>query len=205
MLRAGLTGGIACGKTTVAAMMRVQGCVVIEADALAHRLTEPDQPAYEEILHNFGRQVLALDGHIDREKLGAIVFADRARLYILNEIVHPRVIEEFEKQLTGLERVGLCQVAVVEAALLVETGYNQRLDRLVVAWCLPEQQVQRLMARGITREQAQQRMAMQLSQAEKRAAAHHLVDCSRSLEETRQQVAELAGKLKQLAAQPKLP
>ncbi len=205
MLRVGLTGGIACGKSAVAGMFRELGLLVIEADAVAHRLTDPGQPAYEEILHDFGRQILSTDGRIDRSKLARIVFSDPARMYILNEIVHPKVTAEFEREFAELQRLGRCQAAVVEAALLVETGYYQKLHRLVVVWCLPEQQVKRLVARGLSREQAEQRIASQAPLEQKRAVAHDLIDCSHTLEDTRQQVAELAGRLKQLAAQESLP
>src|SRR5262249_28541389 len=130
MLRVGLTGGIGCGKSTVAAMMRELGCVVIEADPIAHQVIEPGQPAYTEIVRDFGRQVVGEDGRIDRSKLGRIVFADAAKLYCLNEIVHPRVYAEVEAQFGRLEIEAPESVVVMEAALLIETGYNQRLDKL---------------------------------------------------------------------------
>jgi dephospho-CoA kinase len=199
MLRAGLTGGIACGKSAVAAMLREFGCAVLDADALGHELIEPGRPAFAEIVREFGPGVLEPGGRIDRAKLGAIVFADAEKLSRLNRIVHPRVFEELERRLEELARPGGPQVAVVEAALLMEAGYDQ-LDRLIVVWCRPEQQRERLAARGLSPEQAESRMAAQMPVEEKRRRATDEIDTSGSLAETRQQVERLAAKLKQAAA-----
>ena len=199
MLRVGLTGGIGCGKSTVAALMREMGCAVIEADQLAHRLMEPGQPAYEEILREFGRQILREDGRIDRPRLAQIVFADAQRRERLNQIVHPRVIQEQERQLEAWASSGV-DVGVVEAPLLIEAGYHRKLDRLAVVWCRPEQQRQRLLARGMTPEQIEARIAAQMPLDEKRLLADDQIDCSGTLEETRRQVEALVQKLKQLAA-----
>jgi dephospho-CoA kinase len=200
MLRAGLTGGIACGKSVVAAMLREFGCAVLEADPLAHELIEPGQPAFAEVVREFGPGVQGPGGRIDRAKLGAIVFADREKLSRLDGIVHPRVFEELERRLAELERPGGPQVAVVEAALLVETGYDRQLDRLIVVWCRPEQQRARLASRGLSPEQMESRIAAQMPVEEKRRRATDEIDNSGSLTETRQQVERLAAKLKQAAA-----
>ncbi len=200
MLHVGLTGGIACGKSTVAAVMRALGCRVLEADALAHRLIEPGQPAYDAVLNEFGSQVRAADGRIDRAKLAAIVFADPNKLERLNRIVHPRVVEALDRELAELTRSEPGAVVVVEAALLIEASYHERLDRLVVAWCEPEQQVERLLARGMTREEALRRIGAQMRLDQKRRMADDEIDCSGSLDETRRQVASVVAKLKQLAA-----
>ena len=200
MLHVGLTGGIACGKSIVAAMMRKLHCQVIEADPMAHRLIEPGQPAYDEIIREFGEPVRAADARIDRKRLAAIVFADPAKLERLNRIVHPRVVEALDRQLAKLERTQPGAVVVVEAALLIEASYHERLDRLVVVWCEPEQQVERLLARGLTREQAEQRIAAQMQLDQKRRMADDEIDCSGSLEETERQVESLVAKLKRLAA-----
>jgi dephospho-CoA kinase len=200
MLHVGLTGGIACGKSTVAAMMRQLGCVVLEADPLAHRLIEPGQPAYDEIIREFGEQVRAADGHMDRKKLAAIVFAEPAKLERLNRIVHPRVVEALDLDLANLARSQPGAVVVVEAALLIEASYHERLDRLVVVWCEPEQQVERLVTRGMTREQAGQRIAAQMQLDQKRRMADDEIDCSGSLEETWRQVESLVARLKQLVS-----
>ncbi len=201
MLRVGLTGGIGCGKSTVAAMLREQGFLVLDADALAHHLTEPGQPAHEEIVREFGDGICDPRGKIDRARLAAVVFADHAKLARLNRIVHPRVIETLDRQLAEWEQTHPRGVAVVEAALLVEAGAHKRLDRLVVVWCRPEQQMERLLARGMSAEEAQRRIAAQMPLEEKRRLADFQIDCSETIEDTRRQVERLVAHCKQLAAQ----
>lgn len=200
MLRVGLTGGMGCGKSTVAAMMRALGCHVIEADPLAHKLIEPGQPAFQEVVRAFGADILHSDGHVDRAKLGTIVFADVDKLLRLNAIVHPRVLKELERLFSVYAVANPQGVAVIEAALLIEAGYVKHLDRLVVAWCKPEQQMERLLARGMSREQIEQRLAAQIPLEEKRRRADDVVDCSVPLEETRAQVEQFVAKLRQLAS-----
>jgi len=200
MLRVGLTGGIGCGKSTIAAMMRALGCHVIEADPLAHKLIEPGQPAFQEVVRAFGADILHPDGHVDRGKLGTIVFADVDKLLRLNAIVHPRVLKELERLFSEYAVTNPQGVAVIEAALLIEAGYVKHLDRLVVAWCSPEQQMERLLARGMSREQIEQRLAAQIPLEEKRRRADDVVDCSVPLEETRAQVEQFVAKLRQLAS-----
>jgi dephospho-CoA kinase len=200
MLRVGLTGGIASGKTTVAGMMRALGCVLIELDPIAHALIEPGHAAYEQIVKEFGGEaILNNERHIDRAKLGAIVFADAARLQRLNQIVHPPVLQVLDNWFASLADSGAAELGVVEAALLVEAGYHTKLDRLVVCWCRPEQQLERLAARGLTREQAQQRIASQMPADEKRKLATDVIDCSGSVEQTQEQTARVVDGLRKLA------
>jgi len=200
MLRVGLTGGIACGKSTVAALMRELGCQLSEADSIAHRLMQPGQPTYDEIVREFGRQILQSGGPIDRAKLAAIVFNEKERLSRLNQIVHPRVMAEQDRWLDEMERAEPGGVAVVEAPLLIEGGYHTRVHRLVVVWCQREQQMERLLARGLTRVQAEQRIAAQMPLEEKLRLADDQIDSSGSLEATRHQVEQLVAMLKLLAA-----
>jgi dephospho-CoA kinase len=196
MLRLGLTGGIASGKSAVAAMLRDMGFSVLDADSLAHRLIEPGNSAYDEVLHEFGQAVLAPDGRVDRTKLSTIVFNDRARLDRLNAIIHPRVAEIVFRQFNEWERAGTRDAALVEAALLIESGIHKKLDGLVVAWCGPQQQLERLVARGLNEGEARRRIAAQLPVADKLRFATEKIDCSGSLEQTRLQVQALAGKLR---------
>jgi len=201
MLRVGLTGGIASGKSTVAARMTELGLAVLNADTLAHRLIEPGQPAYDDVVREFGRENLRADGTVDRKKLGDIVFRDSAKRERLNRIVHPRVIEAREEQLKEMQAQNPRGLAIVEAALLIEAGYYKKLDRLVVCSCRPEQQMERLRARGLTEEEARQRIEAQLPLAEKLRLADDVVDCSGTLEETQRQTDALVARLRQLAAQ----
>jgi len=195
MLRFGLTGGIASGKTTVAAMLREQGFPVLDADRLSHRLIDPGQPAYEEVVRAFGKEILEPGGRVDRKKLGAIVFSDRGALQKLNAILHPRVAEATWRQFDEWQREGK-SVAFVEAALIVEAGMHKQLDGLAVAWCAPEQQLARLVQRGMAEAEARNRIALQMPQDEKLRYATDKIDCSGALAETRSQVEALARKLR---------
>ena len=199
MLRLGLTGGIASGKSTVAAMLRELGFAVLDADALGHKLIEPGQAAFAEVIQEFGPSITDSSGSIDRSKLGAVVFADRAKLDRLNAIVHPRVAEVILSQFEVWRRAGVRDAVFVEAALLVESGIHKKLDGLVVVWCTPEQQLERLVARGLSEAEARRRISAQLPVEDKLRLATEKIDCSRSLEETRRQIEALAGKLR---AQP---
>ena len=200
MKRLGITGGIASGKSAVAAILRELGFNVIDADALGHSVIEPGTRAFKEVVREFGAGVVGTDGRIDRGKLGALVFADRGKLARLNGIVHPRVEEEMVRKFGEWERDGARDAAFVEAALLVEAGYQRNLDGLVVAWCRPEQQMERLVARGLSEEEARRRIAAQMPAEEKLKYATEKIDCSGSMEETRRQVEELAAKLRREAA-----
>ena len=200
MLRLGLTGGIASGKTAVAAMLREMGFDVLDADSLAHKLTEPGQPAYDEVVREFGPAILDPNKRINRAKLAAIVFDNHAKLERLNAILHPRVETAAHRQFDEWSRNGTRAAAFVEAALLVEAGYHKKLDGLVVTWCRPEQQIERLRARGLTEQEARQRISAQLPLEEKLRYATEKIDCSGSLEQTRRQVQALAAKLHHNAA-----
>jgi dephospho-CoA kinase len=194
MLRLGLTGGIASGKSAVAAMLREMGFAVLDADSLGHTLIEPGQPAYDEVVREFGPSVVDSNGRVDRAKLGTVVFADRAKLDRLNAIVHPRVEAAILQQFSEWSRNGM-RDAFVEAALLIEAGYQKNLDGVVVAWSRPEQQMERLRARGLSEEEAHRRIDAQMPVAEKLKFATEMIDCSGSIEDTRRQVEALAAKL----------
>jgi dephospho-CoA kinase len=202
MLRLGLTGGIASGKSAVAAMLRDLGFSVLDADSLAHKLIEPGQPAYDEVLQEFGPSIANTGGRIDRAKLAGIVFGDRAKLDRLNAIVHPRVAEVISRQFEEWQRQGTRDVAFVEAALIVEAGIHKTLDGLVVAWCEPEQQFERLRARGLSEAEARRRIAAQLPVEEKLRFATEKIDCSGSLERTRRQVEAFAARLRRSQTAP---
>lgn len=204
MLRVGLTGGIASGKSTVSSMLRARGCPVLEMDSIGHELLRPDHAAYEEAVREFGREILDADGAIDRAKLGAVVFADEGKRQRLNAILHPRILASVREWFAEVEKQG-SEFAVVEAALIYEAGYHKELDRMVVCWCQPEQQLARLQHRGFTRAQAQARTAAQMPMEEKRRLADDVIDCSQSLAYTMQQTATLVDHLKRLAADRTFP
>jgi dephospho-CoA kinase len=200
MLKMGLTGGIASGKSAVAAMLREMGFPVMEADVVAHKLIEPGQPAHDEVLREFGAELADGAGRIDRAKLASVVFADAAKLAKLNRIIHPRVQEIILRQFAEWQRNGVRDAGFVEAALLVEAGIAPKLDGLVVAFCTPEQQIERLRARGMSEQEAKRRLAAQMPVEEKLRHATETINCSGSLEETRAQVRALAAKLRKRVA-----
>jgi dephospho-CoA kinase len=178
---------------------------VLEADTLAHDLIEPGQPAYDEVVREFGAGILADDKRVDRAILARIVFAEPARLEALNRIVHPRVLQVTDKEFERLAAADPSGVAVLAAALLIEAGYDAHLDRLVVVWCRPEQQIVRLTdhasGRGMTRAEADARIAAQMPLDRKKAMADDLIDASGTLDATRRQVSALVARLKRLAGE----
>jgi dephospho-CoA kinase len=176
-------------------MLRERGFPVLEADRISHALIEPNGAAYQQVIAHFGQQILEQDGKIDRARLAAVVFADRGKLDLLNGILHPRVEMVLLQELSELEKAGRYAAAFVEAALIFEANLHPRLDGVVVAWCLPEQQLARLIERGMSEAEARQRMAMQMPVGQKLTLAAEKIDCSGSIEETRRQVDALAAKL----------
>jgi dephospho-CoA kinase len=196
----GLTGGIATGKSTAARFFAELGAKIIDADRLGHELLRPASPGYREIVARFGVDVLDAAQEIDRERLGAIVFADPAKLQALNAILHPRIIE-CAAELAGQYRTQNPKaIVLVDAALIYEAGIADRFAKIVTTWCRPEQQLERLMAKpGLSRADAERRLAAQMSAEEKRRRADYVIDCSGSKEETRRQVAALYPELKRVA------
>ena len=201
MLKIGLTGGIATGKSYVVSVLRELGCEVIDADALAHEVIEPGRPAFDEIVGHFGKDVVGDDGKIDRVKLGAIVFADKAQREKLNSIVHPRVYEAQLKWFAELYARNPEAIAVVDAALMIETGSYKRFDKVVVVYCDADLQRQRLMLRNnLTLEQAQARISAQMPSDEKLKFADYSINTSFSFEDTREKVVGLYRELQSLNA-----
>ncbi len=195
MLRIGLTGGIACGKSHVLRRLAERGLHTLDLDGVAHRITAVGGSGHAEVVAAFGERILAPDGGLDRKRLGAIVFADPQARALLNTLVHPRVREE-EGRWAASFAGEPGAILVTDAALLVETGMHLRFDRLVVVHCDPAEQVRRLMARDRLDEgAAAARLAAQMPMAEKRRFAHYEVDTSGTLAETDQAADRLAREL----------
>jgi dephospho-CoA kinase len=198
VLKIGLTGGIACGKSLVRMRLEERGFPTLDADEVVHRLLGPGSEATREIRARFGETVIGPDGAVDRKALGAIVFSDSRERDKLNEIVHPRVWAEIARFFGEAATAG-ARLAVVDAALMVETGSYETYDRLIVVHCRPEQQVERLMKRdGLSREQAEKRIAAQMPIEEKRGYGDFLVDTSGSLSETEERIEGLVEELERL-------
>ena len=199
MLTVGLTGGIASGKSTVARLLQQRGCAIIEADLLAHEYLQPENPASQEVIREFGAGILDASGKIDRAKLGEIVFGNAEKIDRLNAIIHPHVLKEIARRLQALKQSGETDIVVVVAALHIETGFYKTFDRLAVAWCRPEQQLERLLNRGFTSQQAGRRIASQIPMEEKRRLADDEIDCSGALEETIRETDEMFARWKRTA------
>ena len=199
MLKVGLTGGIASGKSYVLGLLRDYGCETLDADLTAHRVMEPGQPAHAAIVAHFGSDILDSEGRIDRARLGPIVFADPNARATLNSIVHPRVYEAQTEWLESVARHNPQAIAVIDAALMIETGSWRRFDRIVVVYCRPEIQLERLMARnGLSRSAAEIRIASQMPTAEKLRYADFTIDTSEGFDDTRRQVLDLFTNLREI-------
>ena len=195
----GLTGGVACGKSTVAGFFQDLGAHIIDADGVGHGLIEPGSAAYREVLERFGEEILDPAGAIDRRKLGARVFADAERLRELNAILHPRIIACVDERAREYHARDPHAVVIVDAALIFESGIGGTLRKVIVVWCRPEQQVERLMAKmGVPREEAERRIRTQMPAEEKRRRADYLIDCSGTLEESRTQAEAIYPELRRL-------
>jgi dephospho-CoA kinase len=208
MLKVGITGGIASGKSVVAEMFAALGAHVIQADQIAHQLMQPGESVYEQVVNHFGAAILNPEGTVNRSRLAEAAFGTRgeegARIEELNRIVHPAVLH---RQGQWMEEIGQRDpkaVAMVEAALILEAGAAEQFDRLIVVNCRPEQRIQRWASRLKVDERTAQaevtrRMAAQLPDAEKLKAADYVIDNSGSLDNTRTQVEELFPELQALA------
>jgi len=191
----GLTGNIGSGKSTVADMFRRAGIPVLDADRISREVTSPGGRAYSPVIREFGREILLPDGSIDRRKLAEIVFSDPARRARLEALTHPAILEAMKESLDGLSRDGH-RAAVVEAALIHETGGKGLFEAVVFVRCDEETQLRRLMARGgMSMEQALARLRAQMDAAKKAVRSDHVIDNSGSPEETRAQVEKLAAVL----------
>ena len=201
MLKVGLTGGYATGKSFVAGELERLGCRVIYADKLGHATLLPDGEAYGPAVEEFGAQILDAGGNIDRNKLGKLVFGDDRRLVTLNSFVHPAVFRLEEELLQAIKRDEPAAIAVVEAAILIETGRHRLFDRIIVTTCCVELQIARGMKRdGLTREQVLERLSKQLPADEKKRFADCVIDTEGTKEETAMRVAQVFSELRRIEA-----
>jgi dephospho-CoA kinase len=200
MLRVGLTGGIASGKSTVARVFRDLGAHVLDADRIARDLVPPGSPPLARIAREFGTAVLRADGALDRAALGAVVFADAGKRRVLEGIMHPLILAEVDRRIAELERTDPRGMAVVEAALILELGRQREFDAIVVVWAEEEQQRRRVMLRDhLSADEAGRRLAAQMPLAEKRCRADFVVDNSRDPAACRADAERVYGELLRLA------
>lgn len=189
----GLTGNIASGKSAVGEIFKKLGATVIDADQAARSVVEPEKPAWKEIVDKFGSGVLNPDGTIDREKLGEVIFNEEAKRKVLNDITHPRILDELSERIERNRLEGKDAV-IIEAALIVEKGGSLReiIDALIVVSSDRESRIKRLGSRsGYTRQEALSRINSQMSSAQKEKHADYVIDNSGSLEDTERQVLKI--------------
>ena len=200
MLRVGLTGGLASGKGFVGHALAELGCYLIEADKLGHEVMQQGAEAYDAIVQEFGGGILDPNGQIDRRKLSALVWDHPERLEKLNSFVHPAVWAREERRMDEIAQADPHAIAVVEAAILVETGSYKRFDKLIVVTCTAEQQMERAMKRGsYSKEEVLSRISRQLPLADKVRVADYVIDTSGSKESTLEQVRAVYETLRSLS------
>ncbi|HET9528027.1 MAG TPA: dephospho-CoA kinase [Pyrinomonadaceae bacterium] len=196
MLRVGLTGSIAVGKSFVTSVLAELGCRVLDADQTAREVVMPGAAGLAAVVREFGEEVLAPDGTLDRAHMASIVFADEQKRLRLNQILHPFIIARQDEILREWEREDRNGIAIVDAALMIESGGYKRFDKLIVVHCRPEVQLERLMLRDkVTLAEAQRRIASQMPQEEKQRYADYLIDTSDGFEPARQRTIEVYKEL----------
>ena len=199
MLRVGLTGSIGVGKSFVAGVLAELGCQVIDADQTAREVVEPGSPGLLAVAAKFGRGVIREDGTLDRERLGSLVFADEEKRRMLNSILHPYIIARQDELLREWETKDPNDIAVVDAALMIESGGYKRFDKLIVVHCTSAEQFKRIMIRdNLSRAEAEERIRAQLPQEEKKSYADYLIDTSDGFEAARKRTAEVYRELRKL-------
>ena len=200
MLKVGLTGGLATGKTYVAGLLAKLGCYVIYADRLGHEVLLPGGEAYDDVVAEFGSEIVAADGTIDRKTLGSVVFSNPDRLEVLNALVHPHVFRRQNEFFDTEARKDAHAVVVSEAAIMIETGSHKRYDRLILTVCPPELQIQRYVEReGATEDEARERLARQIPLDDKKKFADYIIDTSGAKAETERQVRQIYLQLRKEA------
>ena len=199
MLRVGLTGGLATGKSFVGQALVEMGGHLLKADELGHQVLEPDGAAFAGVVEAFGSEILDAGGRIDRRRLGAQVFASKERLALLNSLVHPAVIASEEAWIASIAGAEPGAIVIVEAAILIETGSYQRFDRIVLTVCGSSQQIERAIKRdGLAREEVLDRLRRQMPLEEKRKFADYVIDTSGEKEATVGEVRRLWHQLRSL-------
>ena len=200
MLRVGLTGSIAVGKSFVTSVLGGLGCRTIDADAIAREVVAPGSPGLAAVVAAFGATILTAEGTLDRKRLGEIVFSDESRRKQLNSILHPLIIARQDELLRKWELEEPEGVTIVDAALMIESGGFRRFDKIIVVHCRLEVQLQRVMKRdGLSREAAEKKISSQMSQEEKLKFADYRIDTSAGFEDTRRQTEELYKQLQSIA------
>lgn len=204
MLIVGLTGGVASGKSVVSRILKEEGAYLIDADQIARELVQPRTSAWEELVKVFGKEILQKNGSIHRKKLAIKVFSDPKQRDLLNRTLHPRIKEEMGRRLKAIGQKDPEAIVVIDAPLLIETGYHREMQKVIVVISTEAQQIARLREReGMDQEEARRIMASQMATEEKVKVADFVIRNEGSLEETERRAREVFQELKRIALQDK--
>ena len=202
MLTVGVTGWVASGKTTVCRVFVEEGAHLIDADRIARELVEPRRPAWRELIRTFGKEILQKDGIIDRKKLGDIAFSKSRQIRLLNEILNPRIEKEMGKRARQIKRKDTYAIIIFDVPLLVETGFHQEVDKVVVVTSKKTQQIERLRKRaGMSKEETRRIIASQMAMEKKVKMADFIIRNEDSIAKTRRRAREVFQELRRIALQ----
>jgi dephospho-CoA kinase len=202
MLIVGLTGGIASGKSTIADMFKMEGAYIIDIDKISRDVVKPGKPAWQDVVHVFGKEVLNEDQTLNRKKVGDIVFSDPEKRKKLEEIIHPKITAEKLMKINEIERKDKQAIVIVDIPLLIETGKQDTVDKVVLVYTSPQGQIERLVKRdGLSLEEAHKRLASQMPIENKKKYAHYIINNEKPLEEIQKKVKETFRELKKEEAQ----
>jgi len=202
MLIVGLTGGIASGKSTIADMFKREGAYIIDIDMVSRDVVKPGRPAWQEVVHIFGKEVLNEDQTLNRKKVGDIVFSDAGKRKKLEKIIHPKITAEKLRQIGEIEAQNKRAIVIVDMPLLIETDKQDTVDKVVLVYASPRNQIERLVKRdGLSLEEAHKRLASQMPIENKKKYAHYIINNEEPLEEVQKTVIEIFRELKKEEAQ----
>jgi dephospho-CoA kinase len=206
MLIVGLTGGVASGKTAVSEVLEEEGAYIIDADQIARELVQPHEPAWNELVRTFGKEILQGNGSIDRKKLSEMVFVNPDQRKLLNQILHPLITEEIERRIREIAQKDPGAIAVIDAPLLIEVGYHRKMERLIVVISTQTEQIERLKERdGINSEEALRILSSQMSLEEKAKFADFVIRNEGSVAETRKTTKEVFQEIKKIERDKRHP
>lgn len=202
MLIVGLTGGIASGKSTIADMFKKEGAYIIDIDMISRDVVKPGKPAWQEVVHIFGKEVLNEDQTLNRKKVGDIVFSNVEKRKKLEEIIHPKITAEKLMKINGIAKKDNQAIVIIDIPLLIETDKQDTVEKVVLVYTSPQGQIERLVKRdGLSLEDAHKRLTSQIQMENKKKFAHYIINNEEPLEEIQKKVKEIFRELKKEEAQ----
>jgi len=202
MLIVGLTGGIASGKSTMADMFKKEGAYIIDIDMISRDVVKPGKPAWQDVIHIFGKEVLNEDQTLNRKKVGDIVFSDAEKRKKLEEIIHPKITAESLMKINKIAKKDNQAIVIIDIPLLIETGKQDTVDKVVLVFTSPQGQIERLVKRdGLSLEDAHRRLAAQMPIENKKKYAQYIINNEEPLDKIQKKVKEIFRELKKEEAQ----